>query len=249
MQDRPRCARDQPVVTRELPVDGVLAGHRWRLHRPVRLVPGHRLLRRGAAALAAVEHRGREHDGLGLRHAAALQPDGLLLPRRLPADVLADHPAPLRHRVLAPPLRADRRALPGVDRHLLGLHHDLGRLMGPGRLAAVERPASTATTSSTSWSSSSGCIWSSRRCCGLSGRRRTTWPVMAASLLFALLLAADLHYTSSFGVVGNVDASHRVGLALGPRPDHVPGAVRGRILVALHFDEVPRASSSAGTAR
>ena len=62
--------------------------------------------------------------------------------------------------------------------------------------------------------------------------------LMAGSLLFALLLAADLHYTSSFGVVGQwtLDIASKWPWARNPityQEQFVAG-----ILVALHFDEV-----------
>ena len=64
--------------------------------------------------------------------------------------------------------------------------------------------------------------------------------LMAASLLFALLLAADLHYTASFGVVGDWtrDIASKWPWARNPityQEQFVAG-----ILVALHFDEVRR---------
>ena len=86
-------------------------------------------------------------------------------------------------------------------------------------------------------------------CCGRSGRRSHHGLIMLGSLLFALLLAADLHYTSSFGVVGQWTARHRLGVALGAQPDHVPGAVRGRHSGRPALRRGPRASWSAGTAR
>jgi len=67
---------------------------------------------------------------------------------------------------------------------------------------------------------------------------------MVGSLLFALLLAADLHYTSSFGVVAS-GRLHRQQVALGAQPHHVPGAVRGGHSGRIAFDQV-RTSSSAG---
>ena len=62
--------------------------------------------------------------------------------------------------------------------------------------------------------------------------------IMLGSLLFALLLAADLHYTSSFGVVGQwtLDIASKWPWARNPityQEQFVAG-----ILVALHFDEV-----------
>jgi hypothetical protein len=62
--------------------------------------------------------------------------------------------------------------------------------------------------------------------------------LMAGSLLFALVLAADLHYTSSFGVVGDWtrDIASKWPWARNPvtyQEQFVAG-----ILVALHFDEV-----------
>ena len=61
---------------------------------------------------------------------------------------------------------------------------------------------------------------------------------MVGSLLFALVLAADLHYTSSFGVVGHwtLDIASKWPWARDPityQEQFVAG-----ILVALHFDEV-----------
>ena len=88
---RPRRDRSTPAPTAACRRIG---GRARRLPRPVRLVPRDRLLCGGAAALAAVEHRSREHDGVGLRHAAALQPHGLLLPHRLRPDLRRDPPAP-----------------------------------------------------------------------------------------------------------------------------------------------------------
>ena len=62
--------------------------------------------------------------------------------------------------------------------------------------------------------------------------------IMVGSLLFALLLAADLHYTSSFGVVGQwtLDIASKWPWARNPityQEQFVAG-----ILVALHFDQV-----------
>jgi peptidoglycan/LPS O-acetylase OafA/YrhL len=62
--------------------------------------------------------------------------------------------------------------------------------------------------------------------------------IMLGSLLFALLLAADLHYTSSFGVVGQwtKDIASKWPWARNPityQEQFVAG-----ILVALHFDEL-----------
>ena len=62
--------------------------------------------------------------------------------------------------------------------------------------------------------------------------------LMTGSLLFALLLAADLHYTSSFGVVGQwtLDVASKWPWARNPityQEQFIAG-----ILVALHFDQV-----------
>ncbi len=51
--------------------------------------------------------------------------------------------------------------------------------------------------------------------------------VMVASGLFALALAADLHYTQYFGVVGDATRSIASVWPWARGPDHLPGAVRG----------------------
>ena len=62
--------------------------------------------------------------------------------------------------------------------------------------------------------------------------------IMVASLVFALALAADLHYTASFGVVG--DWTHDVGAVWpwGRNPITYQEQFVAGILVALHFDQV-----------
>ncbi len=62
--------------------------------------------------------------------------------------------------------------------------------------------------------------------------------VMLASLLFALALAADLHYTASFGVVG--DWTHDIAgvWPWGRNPITYQEQFVAGILVALHFDQV-----------
>ena len=70
--------------------------------------------------------------------------------------------------------------------------------------------------------------------------RATTHHValMTASLLFALLLAADLHYTSSFGVVGNWTRDIASAWPWARNPITYQEQFVAGILVALHFDEV-----------
>ena len=82
-----------------------------------------------------------------------------------------------------------------------------------------------------------GCTPSSRSCSGWCGRARTTALIMLGSLLFALLLAADLHYTSSFGVVGQWTSTSREWPWARNPITYQEQFVAG-ILVALHFDEV-----------
>ncbi len=62
--------------------------------------------------------------------------------------------------------------------------------------------------------------------------------IMAASLLFALLLAADIHFTASFGVLG--DWTRRIETVLPWSRDPITYQEQfvAGILVALHFDEV-----------
>ncbi len=62
--------------------------------------------------------------------------------------------------------------------------------------------------------------------------------IMLGSLLFALALAADLHYTSSFGVVG--DWTHDIARVWpwGRNPITYQEQFVAGILVALHFDQV-----------
>ena len=64
--------------------------------------------------------------------------------------------------------------------------------------------------------------------------------LMTASLLFALLLAADLHYTSSFGVVGNWTRHIASAWPWARNPITYQEQFVAGILVALHFDEVRR---------
>ena len=61
--------------------------------------------------------------------------------------------------------------------------------------------------------------------------------IMVGSLLFALLLAADLHYTQYFGVVG-VDHSIASMWPWARNPITYQEQFVAGILVALHFDEV-----------
>ena len=62
--------------------------------------------------------------------------------------------------------------------------------------------------------------------------------IMAASLLFALALAADLHYTQYFGVVGNVTRSIALVWPWARDPITYQEQFVAGILVALHFDQV-----------
>jgi peptidoglycan/LPS O-acetylase OafA/YrhL len=62
--------------------------------------------------------------------------------------------------------------------------------------------------------------------------------LMVASLLFALLLAADLHYTSSFGVVGDWTRDIAPVLPWARNPITYQEQFVAGILVALHFDQV-----------
>jgi hypothetical protein len=62
--------------------------------------------------------------------------------------------------------------------------------------------------------------------------------LMVGSLLFALLLAADLHYTSSFGVVGDWTRDIASKLPWARNPITYQEQFIAGILVALHFDQV-----------
>lgn len=62
--------------------------------------------------------------------------------------------------------------------------------------------------------------------------------VMTASLLFALALAADLHYTEYFGVVGGATRSIMAVWPFARDPITYQEQFIAGILVALHFDEV-----------
>jgi Acyltransferase family len=62
--------------------------------------------------------------------------------------------------------------------------------------------------------------------------------IMLASLLFALALAADLHYTSSFGVVGDWTRDIARVWPWGRNPITYQEQFVAGILVALHFDQV-----------
>ncbi len=62
--------------------------------------------------------------------------------------------------------------------------------------------------------------------------------LMVGSLLFALLLAADLHYTSSFGVVGDWTRDIASTLPWARNPITYQEQFIAGILVALHFDQV-----------
>jgi len=70
--------------------------------------------------------------------------------------------------------------------------------------------------------------------------RRSTHHVaiMVVSLLFALLLAADLHYTQYFGVVGDATRSIASVYPWARDPITYQEQFVAGILVALHFDEV-----------
>ena len=61
---------------------------------------------------------------------------------------------------------------------------------------------------------------------------------MAVSLLFALALAADLHYTEYFGVVGNATRSIMAVWPFARDPITYQEQFVAGILVALHFDQV-----------
>ncbi len=62
--------------------------------------------------------------------------------------------------------------------------------------------------------------------------------IMVASLLFALVLAADLHYTSSFGVVGGWTRDIASAWPWARNPITYQEQFVAGILVALHWDEV-----------
>jgi peptidoglycan/LPS O-acetylase OafA/YrhL len=62
--------------------------------------------------------------------------------------------------------------------------------------------------------------------------------IMVVSLLFALLLAADLHYTQYFGVVGDATRSIARVYPWARDPITYQEQFVAGILVALHFDEV-----------
>ena len=64
--------------------------------------------------------------------------------------------------------------------------------------------------------------------------------VMAASGLFALVLAADLHYTQYFGVVGDATRSIASVWPWGRDPITYQEQFVAGVLVALHFDQVRR---------
>ncbi len=69
-------------------------------------------------------------------------------------------------------------------------------------------------------------------------RTRHHLAVMVASLLFALVLAADLHYTQYFGVVGSVTHSISLVWPWSRQPLTYQEQFVAGVLVALHFDEV-----------
>ena len=62
--------------------------------------------------------------------------------------------------------------------------------------------------------------------------------IMVASLLFALVLAADLHYTQSFGVVGGLTRSIASVWPWARDPITYQEQFVAGILVALHFDQI-----------
>jgi hypothetical protein len=62
--------------------------------------------------------------------------------------------------------------------------------------------------------------------------------IMLGSLLFALLLAADLHYTASFGIVGNWTHDIAGVWPWARNPITYQEQFVAGILVALHFDQV-----------
>jgi peptidoglycan/LPS O-acetylase OafA/YrhL len=62
--------------------------------------------------------------------------------------------------------------------------------------------------------------------------------IMLGSLLFALVLAADLHYTASFGVVGNWTRDIASAWPWGRNPITYQEQFVAGILVALHWDQV-----------
>jgi peptidoglycan/LPS O-acetylase OafA/YrhL len=70
--------------------------------------------------------------------------------------------------------------------------------------------------------------------------RRSTHHVaiMAGSLLFALVLAADLHYTQYFGVVGHITRSIASVWPWARDPITYQEQFVAGVLVALHFDEI-----------
>ena len=198
------------------------------LPRAVRLVPGHRLLCGGAAALAAVEHRRREHHGMGLRHAAALQPDRLLLPRRLPLDLRRDPPAPLH-------LGSGAGATCEIGVPFLvwtGIYWVFTMIVGG------------------SWDQAGSLLWNylrlrllpallrGRPAPALSGLPARSCGYLRASTHHVAVMVASLpvrpgrwrptcttRSTSAWS--GDVTRVDRLGVALGPRPHHLPGAVRG----------------------
>jgi peptidoglycan/LPS O-acetylase OafA/YrhL len=62
--------------------------------------------------------------------------------------------------------------------------------------------------------------------------------IMVASLLFALVLAADLHYTQYFGVVGSITRSIASVWPWARDPITYQEQFVAGVLVALHFDEI-----------
>ena len=122
--------------------------------------------------------------------------------------------------------------------HLLGLHDGHRRNRGTRRGRSSGTTSCTATTSSTSWSSCCCCTLVFPAVLRVIRASSHHGAIMVGSLLFALLLAADLHYTSSFGVVGQwtLDIASKWPWARNPityQEQFVAG-----ILVALHFDQV-----------
>ncbi len=103
----------------------------------------------------------------------------------------------------------------------------VGGLVGPGRLPALERPRVRLLPALLRGRAAPALPGLPALSCGSCEPAGTTSPSWWPVGLFALALAADLHYTQYFGVVGRRHPLDRIGLALGPGPHHLPGAVRG----------------------
>ena len=168
-----------------------------------------------------------QHGRLGLRHAPALQPDGLLLPGRLPVDLLADHPAPLdvgRSGADAT-CRSACPSWPGPASTGSSPWSRAARGTRPGRSSGTTW--CSATTSSTSPSSCCCCTWSSRRCSGRPGQLAPRGPHGGEPPVRAGCWRRTSTTPRPSAQWGTGRSRHRLRVALGPEPDHVPGAVRG----------------------